>query len=73
MGGAAMTELRIGCMTAATEVNGTIRVDRYRSYRYRDDPELMWRRNGLPPGLEKKYRRDGSLPRGWEKRRWRDW
>lgn len=22
-----MTELRIGCMTAATEVNGTIRVD----------------------------------------------
>ncbi len=53
--------------------------DRYRSYRYRDyrgldnfSRELMWRRNGLPPGLEKKYRRDGALPRGWEKRRWRD-
>ena len=46
---------------------------RYRSYRYRDDRGLMWRRNGLPPGLEKKYWRDGSLPRGWEKRRWRGW
>ena len=53
---------------------------RYRSYGYRDyrgfddSPRgLMWRRDGLPPGLVKKYRRDGVLPPGWQKRGWRAW
>lgn len=56
--------------------------NRYRDYRYNNrgsrdwnsfNRGYTWRRNVLPPGLERRYQRKGTLPRGWQNRPWRRW